>query len=77
MASVDVPVALLGYGNVGSAFDQLRCLGTRLGEPLVGAGAERTGECVDLWDGRTSLLVHAFIAADGASRECNDFVPNS
>jgi hypothetical protein len=59
------------------ALDQLRRLGARLGESLVGAGAQRAGECVDLWDGRTSLLVHAFIAADEASRECNDFVPNS
>ena len=59
------------------ALDQRRCLRAGLGEALVGARAERTGEGVDLRDGRTSLLVHASIAADEASRECNDFVPNS
>jgi hypothetical protein len=57
------------------ALDQCRRLRAGLGEPLVGARAQRAGEGVDLRDCRTWLLVHASIAADKASRECNDFGP--
>jgi hypothetical protein len=56
------------------ALDQRGRLRACLGEPLVGAGAQRAGEGVDLRDGRTSLLVHASIAAEKTSRERNDFV---